>query len=169
VYGLNAISQANGWTISLVGTTVVFVGLALLATIIAHLEKPLNLWDTKQRLFKHVQAPFRETQSRKTVTVRSQRPSPDAAQVVRFKLSPEKQEVASHFKLVVERLGEPFSLTRLLEQAEKRGIPRPHSHLALFLELKLIGEDSKEGRGFYRWKGDTLLATKQDGESGRGR
>lgn len=151
MYGLQAISAANGWQISFAGVTIVFTGLIILSTVIACLERALTLWDRKGELLELVGRllPQREVQTAQPAT-----PSPpfDAqAELSDVGLPPEELEVATYFALITDRLGQPFALMNLLEQAEKRGIHRPHSHLDLFLKLKLLEEHPGEPKGFYLW------------------
>lgn len=167
MYGLQAINEANGWAISIAGAGIVFTGLVVLATLIANLERALNLWDRKQDLFEFVKKTIRkpkplEPEPEPLVQPRKIAP-PSRFEVI--ELSPEKQEIASYFEMIVRRIGEPFSLVRLLEHAERLGVPRPHSNLAIFLTLGLVEEDKGECPGFYRWKKNVQIATEQSNAS----
>ncbi|MEN8212519.1 MAG: OadG family protein [Thermodesulfobacteriota bacterium] len=44
MYGLEAINANNGWSIAVVGVTIVFSGLVMLSFVISQLHKILDLW-----------------------------------------------------------------------------------------------------------------------------
>lgn len=149
--GLSAISAANGWFITATGLVIVFAGLAVLAAFIASLEKFLSLWD---RAVAWLQRPRRREIPGPAPGALAQegpaspRTDSPARTVV---LRGETLEVYQYFQWLTRRQGDVFSLSRLLEQAEKRGIPRPHFHLDELLVLGLIEELPGDDRGFYRW------------------
>ncbi|WP_448381910.1 OadG family protein [Desulfosoma sp.] len=150
--GLSAIAAANGWFITVTGLVIVFTGLALLAAFIASLDKLLAFWD---RGVAWLQRPRRrESSGPAPGALAHQGPAPlpraDASARTVF-LGGETLEVYQYFQWLTRRQGDVFSLSRLLEQAEKRGIPRPHFHLDELLVLGLIEELPGEECGFYRW------------------
>lgn len=155
--GFSGIAAANGWTITLAGLSIVFLGLCLLAAFLAHLEKLLTLWD---RAINTLKTPRRRPEPR--ITLRTPQPaeapprstSPSGQEVF---LAPEAMEAYRSFRLLTEREGDAFSLPKLLEQAEKRGILRPHYYLDQLLLLDLIEELPGADRGFYRWASSKLV------------
>lgn len=156
MYGLKAISAANGWTITFTGLAIVFTGLVVLAAIMANMERFLALWDRRGQLlagFKH--------QPRKQPSLvrepRTDRPAASTTDKTQVHLRLDQIEVADHFHLITNRLGEPFSLAQLLEKAGKHGLSGPHRHLDTFLKLGIIVEDSGDRQGFYTWANDVEI------------
>jgi hypothetical protein len=135
LYGLENISAHNGWAISLVGVTIVFTGLMLLSLTIAQLHKILNIWENKDK--------YINNKNHKTLT------SP-AATVAPKPFMPFKDlETIRQYKLIVDRLEQPFSLPRLLDLAIKVGLDRPHSTINTLIVKKIIVSD---GKGYFIWK-----------------
>lgn len=163
MYGLEAISAANGWTIAISGISIVFTGLFVLAVVMANMERILAYWDRRGELLGTLkgkpqgqQAEIRETSQ--------ESPEAPARDRISLRLSREQIEVADHFRMITKRLGEPFALPQLLEKAIKHGISNPHRHLDTFLRLKLIVEDKDDRRGFYMWARDVeIVASENDG------
>lgn len=162
MYGFEAITAANGWTITLAGLSIVFSGLLILATLIANVQRLLNLWDNRGRIFKSGKqiSPLPEVPLMKTSSEESLDPEVDIVY-----LTPEQLEVANYFRWITERMGESFSLPRLLEQAEHCGIASPHFHLNDFLCSGLIVECQGDQSGFYRWREDVRIVVKNSNTS----
>ena len=100
MYGIEAITASNGWSMALAGVIIVFSGLVLLSLTIAQFHKVMNLLEN-----------------------RDLPPGPqsaDAGPAVPLP-SPQLTESARPFRLLSERLGEPFPLPKLLELAELSG------------------------------------------------
>jgi len=136
--GLAAISEANGWLMALVGITVVFSGLASLCVFIYLFPRLLAWWGELRQL--SWQDYWRQ---------RSQRhPSGAAAADDQLDTS-DIEDVEAALRLLTTRLGEPFSLPRLLDLASKLGVDRPHSAVnRLILKGTLKGGPD----GWYRWE-----------------
>jgi Na+-transporting methylmalonyl-CoA/oxaloacetate decarboxylase gamma subunit len=153
MYGWQAITAANGWSITLAGVAIVFTGLLILAVVMANMERILNFWDRKGELLypgkresKSIAGPLRESMQEQS--------KPSAVETGAIHLSQEQQQVADAFQLITRRMGEPFSLLQLLEKATQHGISNPHHQLDTFLQLNLIVEGEGELRGFYKWGRD---------------
>ncbi len=134
--GLEAISAHNGWNIAVVGVTIVFTGLTLLSIIISQLHKVLDLWENRGKFGGTCEVPPPGADQEKEIDL-SQLP-----------LAPDIRESARHVRMLVDRLGEPFSLPRLLESAETCGLMRPHSTLNDLIGAEVIVPD---GTGYYFW------------------
>ncbi|MEJ5363587.1 MAG: hypothetical protein WHS86_00665 [Desulfosoma sp.] len=150
--GLSAIAAANGWFITFTGLAIVFTGLAVLAGFIASLEKLLSLWERGAAWLKRLLT--RQPPGPAPIPLAQESPAPmpqESFSPRAVSLSGETLEVYQYFQWLTRRQGDVFSLSRLLEQAEKRGIPRPHFHLNELLLLGLIEELQGEDCGFYRW------------------
>ncbi|HEC30980.1 MAG TPA: hypothetical protein ENI41_00655 [Deltaproteobacteria bacterium] len=163
MYGVDAISAANGWMITVAGISIVFSGLLVLCFFISNMEKAIKLWDKQKEKVKHAKLkPVPElVKSKKT---RDDKKRATVTKVVW--LSPEQVEIYNYYRWITERLGEPFSLQRLLEHAEKRGIHRPHYHLDMFLQEGLIYDAGGDKIGFHRWARDIRIELIED-ESGK--
>lgn len=135
--GLEAISTHNGWSIALVGISIVFTGLTLLALTISRLYKILDLWEDRDRIIERLKE--------------RRRPAPQAPDDLADAcpvLPDGMQETARHFKLLSERLEEPFTLPELLDLGIRCGLTRPHKALN---DLILAGIVVPNEDGFYEW------------------
>jgi len=133
VKGLEAIAFHNGWAISAVGISIVFTGLTLLALIISQLHKVLKLWDERGMYYERLK---NMGQKEETTAM------PD------FPLPQNMEESARQFKLLTERMEDPFSLPELLKLSEKCGLSHPHSTMNALLRSKRIVPD---GKGYFHW------------------
>ena len=137
--GLDAISACNGWSIAAVGITIVFTGLTVLSLTIAQLHKMLDFWDNRDRFY----AKFRNKQDRE--------PAAEETCVV---VPGDIHETARNFKMLADRMAEPFSLPKLLEDAVRCGVPHPHAMLNKLILSHIIVPD---GEGYYRWNKNARL------------
>ncbi len=149
--GLSAIAAANGWFITAAGLIIVFTCLAVLAAFIARLEKMLFFWDRWVAWLQRLKR--RESLYSAPGPLAQESPGQplEVSSAPTIPLSGESLEVYQYFQWLTRLEGDVFSLCRVLEKAEKRGIPRPHFHLDELLRLGLIEELPGEDRGFYRW------------------
>ena len=99
--GLEAISAHNGWNIAIVGISIVFTGLTVLSLTIAQLHKILNFLENGGKAKQKTEMPV---------------------EPVCIILPQGVQESARHFKLLIDYMGQPFPLPKLLEFAEKCGL-----------------------------------------------
>lgn len=133
--GLEAIYAHNGFAISVIGITIVFAGLTFLAMFLSQLYKVLALWDDRKNIMKGMR------------TRKSKQPAEEPL-VYDHHLPYTMRESARNLKMLTEFMGEPFSLPRLLELAETRGLTRPHSTVLDLYNKKHIVSD---GKGRYIW------------------
>jgi hypothetical protein len=144
VTGLEAIAAHNGWAIAGLGICIVFTGLVLLSLTISQLHKVLALLEDPGR---HL----REFRGRGKVEAEASAPE-DVCIVI----PPEIKESARQYRMLVDRLGEPFSLPRLLFYAEGCGLDHPYSALNDLIRNGLI---IPNGVGFYQWNERVSAAT----------
>ena len=130
--GLDAIAAANGWSIAAVGVSIVFTGLSVLSLMISQLHKLLTFWENRDQFF---------TSFRKR---RVEAPPAEALILVPGDI----REAARNFRMLAERMEEPFSLPRLLEDAVRCGISHPHATLNDLILSRVLVSD---GEGWYRW------------------
>lgn len=133
MYGLEAIEANNGWAISIVGTSIVFSGLVLLALSISRIHKLLDIWE-----------------NRNNISLFKKKNPQSGAPAPRF-LSERERESAGQFYLLIKTMDDHFPLPRLLYMAEMSGIERPHSNLNRLLKTKIIKPDLD---GFYLFDQD---------------
>ena len=132
--GLEAIAANNGWAIAGLGICIVFTGLTLLSLIISQLHKVLALLEDPGRHLRELR------ERRKPDT-----PEPEEVCMV---IPSEIKESVRQYRMLVDRLGEPFSLPRLLFYAEGCGLDHPHASLNDLVQNGLIVPN---GVGFYQW------------------
>lgn len=132
-----AITDNNGWEYAILGASIVFSGLVILSIVISQLHKLLLFWDKrasflqalKDRLKGDVTAP--------------EMPADNLSQPASL------TESMRQYKLIVDRIGEPFALPKLLHLAKKRGLNRPHATINELLQAGVIHPDDT---GYYIWK-----------------
>ena len=129
--GLEAISANNGWAMAAVGGSIVFSGLVILSFTISQLHKLLDLWDRRSTLFNKFKNEKESVQETPGIQV-----------------SKDIQETIRNFKLLTERIGEPFALPKLLDLSVKCGLDKPHSTINTLLTSKIIVPD---GKGYFNW------------------
>ena len=138
MYGLEAINASNGWAISVVGITIVFSGLVMLATVIAQLHKALALWENPSQFKRIFQAKKPEKMSAEDKT----------AQTVRLSLTDDQKEVVKQLFLLARTMEDHFSLSRLLHLAKISDLKDPYENLNMLSKTRIILPD---GDGFFTW------------------
>ena len=136
MYGLEAISTHNGWAMAVAGVFIVFSALVVLSATIAQFHKVLNFLDDRA-------ASFQKDKGLQKASGAESFAASDPLMMQNLAVS------ARQFRLVSDRIGEPFSLPKLLELAELSGLPRPHSTINDLLKAGLIVPD---GKGCFFWK-----------------
>jgi hypothetical protein len=131
LFGFEAIIAHDGLGISVIGISVVFTGLILLSLSVSQIHKIIELWDKRHR--------FKKTRQRK---------DQKAAPVQDLTVPQDIQRASRQFKLLIEWIGEPFPLPKLLDFSEKCGIFRPHSTINELLKCELIIPDEN---GYFVW------------------
>jgi len=131
LFGFEAIIAHDGLGISVIGISIVFVGLILLSFAVSRIHKIIELWDKRHR-FKKPQ----QKKERKEATVQD------------LTVSQDVRRASRQFKMLIEWIGEPFPLPKLLDLSEKCGLSRPHSTINELLKYELIIPD---GNGYFMW------------------
>jgi hypothetical protein len=49
LFGIENITNNNGWAMAAVGASIVFMGLVVLSFVISQIHKLLNLWDEREK------------------------------------------------------------------------------------------------------------------------
>ena len=131
--GLEAISQNNGWAMAAVGASIVFSGLVVLSFTISQLHKVLDLWDRKGLVWEKF---------------KQQKGEDAAGKIADIQVSADLQNSIRAYKLLTQRMGDPFSLPKLLDLSVKCGLARPHSTINRFVTSRVIVPD---GKGYFTW------------------
>ena len=135
MYGLDAISAANGWAMAIAGALIVMTGLSVLSFVISQLHKVAG-WLEKGLEKK-------STDQEKTTT---ELPKPSPVQHPVFNID----EAREALKPLASELGEEFELKFLYEIAAVNDLP--HVHLSI-RNLRESGVIIASGEGLYRWQG----------------
>ena len=134
MFGFEAIIAHDGLGISVIGISIVFVSLVLLSFAVSQIHKLIELWDKKKTPYQRVKKSQQKDQKAQSVSV------PTVPQDV--------QRASRQFKLLIEWIGEPFPLPKLLDLSEKCGLSRPHSTINEFIKCELIIPDEN---GYFIW------------------
>ena len=131
--GLDAISAHNGWSMAAVGISIVFTGLVVLSLAISQLHKILAFWDDRDQIYERI---------------RKKRGKKPPVEEIFILIPGNVQESARNFKMLTDRMDDPFALPGLLENAVRCGIAHPHSALNELILSDIIVPDEE---GYYRW------------------
>ncbi len=141
--GIEAINATGSLKIAVIAPTIVFISLSLLAIIVSVLEKALRTYD---QLMKSLTNLFR-SKDEATPARPSTRQRPST-------LTQEEKQAAHFLEMIIQRLGEPFTLSKLEAVAEERGIENCGKLIRHLVDLEAIREsDVPEEEGCYHWKG----------------
>lgn len=135
MYGIAAINAHNGWSIALIGATIVFLGLVFLSLAISRLHRILDMLENRDMYYRRIKQRWRPEQKE---------PAAGAGQPSDVDL----RELVSQYDMLTRAMDEPFSLPRLLSLAEKRGLAHPHSSVNALVQSGVMEAD---GTGSYRW------------------
>ena len=135
MYGLEAISANNGWSIAAVGIIIVFTGLVILSLIISQLYKVLDFIENPKRF---------EFLSRKKSAEKKEK-------YTLLSLSHNQKESAKQFSLIIKTMEEHFPLPKLLRLAEVNGLGEPYNNLTNLLDAGIVEPDTE---GYFIWNKD---------------
>jgi hypothetical protein len=133
LFGFEAIIAHDGLGISVIGISTVFVGLILLSLAVSRVHKLIGLWDKRNTYYQRLKKPQKKRDQK----------TPSDMPVLQ-----DIQRASRQFKLLIEWIGEPFPLPKLLDLSGKCGLSRPHSTINEFIKCKLIIPDEN---GYYIW------------------
>jgi hypothetical protein len=133
LFGFEAIIAHDGLGISVIGISTVFIGLILLSLAVSRVHKLIGLWDKRNTYYQRLKKPQK----------RGDQKTPSDMPVLQ-----DIQRASRQFKLLIEWIGEPFPLPKLLDLSEKCGLYRPHSTINEFIKCKLIIPDEN---GYFIW------------------
>ncbi|MFP3999668.1 MAG: hypothetical protein ACLFUN_07475 [Desulfobacterales bacterium] len=132
--GMEAIFYYDGFVIAALGILTVFAALILLALIISQLHNVFFLWENRQSFFDKAMSMFSS-------------PEEPGEPLPEIRYFDDINESARQFKLLINTMGEPFSLPQLIQKAETIGIAHAHSTVSHLIVTNLIVPDQK---GYFR-------------------
>lgn len=136
MYGFEAITAHNGWSMAIAGASIVFSGLVILSLAISQLHKLLTIWENKKNFFnRNKQTSVNSTEEVLDLNLPERFPS-------------DINEAARLYRPLVEKLGQPFQLVQLYEVSRKKGFPHPHLTISLLRQAKVL---VPEGDGVFFW------------------
>jgi len=134
--GLEAISASNGWSMAVLGISIVFSGLVVLSLAISQLKKIVDLLEKKETGPEQKDAPAGEP-----LIPPEDFPSP--------KDSPEDiHETALRYKPLFEKLGDTFQLSELYRLSQAGAYPHPHLTIKTFRQVQIL---TPVGDGNFKW------------------
>jgi len=137
LYGLEAINAANGWSMSILGASIVFSGLVILSLAIAQLHKILNFWENRKDLSKNGKADTQLAQK-------------EASKITHPDYCPEDiHEAAAIYRPLFAKLGATFQLVDLYKLSQDNNFPHPHITISRLREANIL---EPVGDGVFQWK-----------------
>jgi len=137
LYGLEAISAYNGWSMAIVGPLIVISGLAILAFLISQLHKVVALLEKLEEKRKQTKALATQTEVEDKPEL-----------IVPDRLPSDINETATIYQPLIDQLEQPFQLKELYEIAQKNNFPHPYLTIKSFREAKML---VNAGEGLFTW------------------
>lgn len=134
MYGIENINANNGWSMAVVGASIVFAGLIVLSFVISQIHKLLDLWENRDNYFK---------KSKAAAAVETAPPSAD----IKERQLPDTEALTSIYRPLVEQLPQPFQLAELYQLSQKMDLPHPHLSIKSLRDAGIL--ISEEG-GLFR-------------------
>ena len=114
MYGLQAISNANGWAMAFAGAAIVFAGLAVLSFIISQLHKLVRVWENFTQ-----EAPVPDA-------CETAEPTTTHDIVVPAQWPADVRSEALLYEPLMAELGETVELAALYQACRRHDLPHPH-------------------------------------------
>jgi len=131
MFGIDNITNNNGWAMAVVGATTVFLGLVVLSFVISQIHKILELWE-----------------NRGTKQARPEEPPKDKGPAFQEQRLSTASELCSIYRPLVEQLKEPFQLVQLFEKTREMNLPHPHLSIKSLQEADIL---VAQGDGTFTW------------------
>jgi hypothetical protein len=136
LYGIEAISAYNGWSMAIIGIVIVFTGLVTLSFVISKIHKVLYLLEIKKKLLKKYKKKRIQEKPKIIKTPESVLPM-------------DINSLAYNYKPLVDQLGEPFKLSALINLSTKFDFPHPYISINY---LRNAGILVSRGEGLFIWR-----------------
>ncbi len=137
MFGIDNITNNNGWAMAVVGATTVFLGLIILTFVISQIHKILAFWENRGKTRNGDQKQARKENSQK-----------DKATAHKELRLPTAAELCSIYRPLVEQLKEPFQLVQLFEKTKEMDLPHPHLSIKCLQEADVL---VAQGDGTFTW------------------
>ena len=131
MFGIDNITNSNGWAMAVVGATTVFLGLAVLSFVISQVHILLDFWENRNK--------------KKASRVA---PPEDKAPAPQEQRLPTVSELCSIYRPLVEQLKEPFQLIQLHEKTKEMDLPHAHLSIKCLQEADIL---VAQGDGTFTW------------------
>lgn len=133
MYGLEAISAYDGWSMAIAGPLIVMSGLAILAFLISQLHRVVAILEQREAQQKEAEA---------------LEPEDELELVVPDRLPSDINETAAIYQPLIDQLEQPFQLKELYGMAQKHNFPHPHLTMTSFREAGIL---VNVGDGMFTW------------------
>lgn len=140
--GIEAILYHNGFDMAVVGVSIVFTALVTLSLIISQLHKLLLMWDDRRTYISKARRLFSLSKPKRGRALKKEEKKSGVKYFADIEVS------SRQFNILIQWMGEPFSLPELIRIAELLGIEHPYSTVSRLIESNLIIPDQK---GFFLW------------------
>ncbi len=137
MFGFENITANNGWSMAVVGASIVFIGLVVLSFVISQVHKILKLWEQRDEFLNRYK---KQAQIEEPKTIKA----PVAIQ----RHLPSTKELASIYRPLVEQLKQPFDILQLFEISNKMGLPHPHLSIKYLQQAGIL---VPQGDGMFTW------------------
>ena len=137
MFGIDNITNNNGWAMAVVGATTVFLGLVVLSFVISQIHKILELWENRGKKLNGNKKQAQLDNLPKHV------PPADKG-----KYLPTPSELTRIYRPLVEQLKEPFQLIQLFEKTKEMNLPHPHLSIKSLQEADIL---VAQGDGTFIW------------------
>lgn len=137
MFGIDNITNNNGWAMAVVGASTVFVGLIVLSFVISQIHKILELWENRGK-----------KSNGKKETARLAEKEKSAPPAVNANRLPTISELISIYRPLVEQLAEPFQLVQLYEKTKEMDLPHAHLSIKSLQEADIL---VAQGDGTFAW------------------
>ena len=131
MFGIDNITNSNGWAMAVVGASTVFLGLAVLSLVISQVHKLLEFWENRNK--------------KKASRIA---PPEDKAPIQQEQRLPTVSELCSIYRPLVEQLQEPFQLIQLHEKTKEMDLPHAHLSIKCLQEADIL---VAQGDGTFTW------------------
>ena len=140
MYGIQAITANNGWAMAIIGATIVFCGLAFLATVIYQFPKLFLFLD-----WLHGKRIKRKQQKKV--------PPPSLGDAPHF-VSSHIEEVARLYKPLIEQLPAQFSLANVYALSTEYDYPHPYISVSQLRNANILVPTGEND--LFQWNSDVI-------------
>jgi hypothetical protein len=137
LFGFENITANNGWSMAVVGASIVFIGLVVLSFVISQVHKILKLWEQRDEFLNRYK---KQAQIEEPKTIK--------ASVPIQRHLPSVKDLTSIYRPLVEQLKQPFNLLQLFEISKKMDLPHPHLSIKYLQEAGVL---VPQGDGTFTW------------------